>query len=174
MKHTKNILKSLLITVMALSLLAVSCKKDEGGSKPTDPTPITITAENITEGFKALGNALAIDVVKFDFTKFTASKSEVEIKATESSDQANKAKIQAGLEALKITVKGANVKLSNIVVPEVNTATSITMNVTITPDGNNTFAEDVSSSYKVQDKSVVFSLKLSTADGTKKWNEAQS
>ena len=37
MKHTKNILKSLLITVMALSLLAVSCKKDEGGSKPTDP-----------------------------------------------------------------------------------------------------------------------------------------
>ena len=39
MKHTKNILKSLLITVMALSLLAVSCKKDEGGSKPTDPTP---------------------------------------------------------------------------------------------------------------------------------------
>ena len=173
MKHTKNILKSLLITVMALSLLAVSCKKDEGGSKPTDPTP-TITAENITEGFKALGNALAIDVVKFDFTKFTASKSEVEIKATESSDQANKAKIQAGLEALKITVKGANVKLSNIVVPEVNTATSITMNVTITPDGNNTFAEDVYSSYKVQDKSVVFSLKLSTADGSKNWNEAQS
>ena len=37
MKHTKNILKSLLITVMALSLLAVSCSKDEGGSKPTDP-----------------------------------------------------------------------------------------------------------------------------------------
>ena len=36
MKHTKNILKSLLVTVMALSLLAVSCKKDEGGSKPTD------------------------------------------------------------------------------------------------------------------------------------------
>ena len=39
MKHTKNILKSLLITVMALSLLAVSCSKDEGGSKPTSPTP---------------------------------------------------------------------------------------------------------------------------------------
>ena len=48
MKHTKNILKSLLITVMALSLLAVSCKKDEGGSKPTDPTPITITASDLT------------------------------------------------------------------------------------------------------------------------------
>ncbi len=29
MKHTKNILKSLLITVMALPLLAVSCKNDD-------------------------------------------------------------------------------------------------------------------------------------------------
>ena len=62
MKHTKNILKSLLITVMALSLLSVSCSKDEGGSKPTAPsTPITITADSITKGFAALGNALAID-----------------------------------------------------------------------------------------------------------------
>ena len=48
MKHTKNILKSLLITVMALSLLAVSCSKDEGGTKnPVKPTPITITADAI-------------------------------------------------------------------------------------------------------------------------------
>ena len=47
MKHTKNILKSLLITVMALSLLAVSCKKDEGGSKPTDPTPITLGVKEL-------------------------------------------------------------------------------------------------------------------------------
>ncbi|WP_158634368.1 hypothetical protein [Brachyspira aalborgi] len=44
MKHTKNILKSLLIMVMALSLLSVSCSKDEG-SKPTAPsTPIKIDA----------------------------------------------------------------------------------------------------------------------------------
>ena len=49
MKHTKNILKSLLITVMALSLLAVSCKKDEGGSKPTAPTTTKITASDLTQ-----------------------------------------------------------------------------------------------------------------------------
>ena len=55
MKHTKNILKSLLITVMALSLLAVSCKKDEGGSKPTDPTTTTITATMLTEQLKSIG-----------------------------------------------------------------------------------------------------------------------
>ena len=46
MKHTKNILKSLLITVMALSLLAVSCSKDE--SKPTSPQTTEVNAETIT------------------------------------------------------------------------------------------------------------------------------
>ena len=56
MKHTKNILKSLLITVMALSLLAVSCKKDGGGTKtPTTPTIQKITDANLTETLKALG-----------------------------------------------------------------------------------------------------------------------
>ncbi len=55
MKHTKNILKSLLITVIALSLLAVSCSKDEGGSKnPTNPTTTTITAEQLTTTLKNL------------------------------------------------------------------------------------------------------------------------
>ena len=48
MKHTKNILKSLLITVMALSLLSVSCSKDEGGSKPTSPQTVVVDAATIT------------------------------------------------------------------------------------------------------------------------------
>ena len=48
MKHTKNILKSLLIMVMALSLLAVSCSKDEGGSKPTSPQTVVVDAATIT------------------------------------------------------------------------------------------------------------------------------
>ena len=55
MKHTKNILKSLLITVMALSLLAVSCKKDEGGSKPTDPITPKDSKTLLTEMLKRLG-----------------------------------------------------------------------------------------------------------------------
>ena len=54
MKHTKNILKSLLITVMALSLLAVSCSKDEGGSKPTSPQTTEVNAEKITEILSAM------------------------------------------------------------------------------------------------------------------------
>ena len=57
MKHTKNILKSLLITVMALSLLAVSCSKDE--SKPTNPASKTVTGADITAFIKNIdGTAL--------------------------------------------------------------------------------------------------------------------
>ena len=171
MKHAKNILKSLLITVIALSLLAVSCKKDEGGSKPTDPTPITITADSITKGFTALGDALAIDVVKFNFSTFKASQNAVDINATETTDKADKAKITAGLQALKITVEGATVKLSAPQVPEVTTDTAITMDVTITPNGSNKFADDVSTKYKVESTSVVVSLKLLPPTG-KKWNNS--
>ena len=71
MKHTKNILKSLLITVMALSLLAVSCKKDEGGSKPTDPTPKN-SATLLTEILRRLG-PLGSDTSNpdVDFSKMT-------------------------------------------------------------------------------------------------------
>ena len=71
MKHTKNILKSLLITVMALSLLAVSCKKDEGGSKPTDPTPKN-SATLLTEMLRRLG-PLGSDTSNpdVDFSKMT-------------------------------------------------------------------------------------------------------
>ena len=57
MKHTKNILKSLLITVMALSLLSVSCSKDE--SKPTNPASKTVTGAEITAFIKTIdGTAL--------------------------------------------------------------------------------------------------------------------
>ncbi|WP_288622176.1 hypothetical protein [uncultured Brachyspira sp.] len=71
MKHTKNILKSLLITVMALSLLAVSCKKDEGGSKPTDPTPKNSEAL-LTDILRKLG-PLGSDTSNpdVDFSKMT-------------------------------------------------------------------------------------------------------
>ena len=61
MKHTKNILKSLLITVMALSLLSVSCSKDEGGSKPTNPTTVTISAADLTSTLKGIEGTTKVD-----------------------------------------------------------------------------------------------------------------
>ena len=62
MKHTKNILKSLLMTVTALSLLAVSCSKDEGGSKPTSPTPtkLEVAVETVEEVATAAEAAVAL------------------------------------------------------------------------------------------------------------------
>ncbi|TXJ20351.1 hypothetical protein EPJ79_04160 [Brachyspira aalborgi] len=72
MKHTKNILKSLLITVMALSLLAVSCKKDEGGTKtPTTPTIQKITDADLTSTLKALGALGDTSTTDIDFSKMT-------------------------------------------------------------------------------------------------------
>ncbi|WP_302367153.1 hypothetical protein [Brachyspira aalborgi] len=73
MKHTKNILKSLLITVMALSLLAVSCKKDEGGSKPTDPTPKN-SATLLTEMLRRLGELKGTEVADKDTVMVDLSK----------------------------------------------------------------------------------------------------
>ena len=100
MKHTKNILKSLLITVMALSLLAVSCKKDEGGSKPTDPTPKNSEAllTDILRGLGPLGSDTSNPDV--DFSKMTEpAKGEATI------SKANKtyATVKAALESVLTT-----------------------------------------------------------------------
>ena len=168
MKHTKNILKSLLIMVMALSLLAVSCKKNEGGSKPTDPTPITITAENITTGFTALGGAKSLDGVVFDFSKFTASKPE--LTAVSGKASANE-KLKAALENLGITIAGATVSSAVSGQIDVTGQADITVKVTITPSANNTLDSKVSDSYTVNNNAVEVTLTLK-ANG-KKWNEEQ-
>ena len=56
MNNTKTIFKSLLIMIVAISLFTVSCSKDEGGTKkPTNPTIEKISATQITEVLKGLG-----------------------------------------------------------------------------------------------------------------------
>ena len=97
MKHTKNILKSLLITVMALSLLAVSCKKDEGGSKPTDPTTTTITAAMMTAELQKI----KVDSV-IDFTDKTPANGSVDITALTNSYKTLKDTFEAA------TITGVN------------------------------------------------------------------
>ena len=71
MKHTKNILKSLLIMIVAISLFTVSCSKDEGGTKtPTNPTPKN-SEELLTDLLTRLGplptTATVIDFSKIQF-----------------------------------------------------------------------------------------------------------
>ena len=171
MKHTKNILKSLLITVMALSLLAVSCKKDEGGTKnPVNPTPITITAENITKGFTALGATKSLGGVVFDFSKFTASKNAIELTAASGKASDNNA-LTTALGNLGITIAGTTVKSE--VTGNVNIASqdNITVRVTITPSGNNTLDAKVKESYTVNNNAVEVTLTLKA--NSKNWNTEQ-
>ena len=56
MNNTKTIFKSLLIMIVAISLFTVSCSKDEGGTKkPTNPTIVKVSADDITKVLKGLG-----------------------------------------------------------------------------------------------------------------------
>ena len=70
MKHTKNILKSLLIMIVAISLFTVSCSKDEGGSKPTNPTPTKLEVAKQAAA-KATTAAAAVTAVAGDTTAVT-------------------------------------------------------------------------------------------------------
>ena len=136
MKHTKNILKSLLITVMALSLLAVSCKKDEGGSKPTDPTPKN-SATLLTEMLRGLGQlkgteAADKDTVMVDFSKMTEPKS-----GTATIEGANHTKNSTTqkykvVEVLENTFKKVNFQSEQITLKEDLTT------ITAPTGGNNT------------------------------------
>ena len=49
MKHTKSILKSLLIAVIALSLLLSSCTKSESHTNPSNP-PVIVGDSGNTGG----------------------------------------------------------------------------------------------------------------------------
>lgn len=122
MKHTKNILKSLLITVMALSLLAVSCKKDEGGSKPTDPITPKDSKTLLTEKLKGLGQLKGTeqadkDTVMVDFSKMTEPTSG---KATISGANKSYAKVKAALEKVLTTANFQNEKIELTAAPTIS------------------------------------------------------
>ena len=71
MNNTKTIFKSLLIMIVAISLFTVSCSKDEGGTKtPTTPTIQKVSAQNITDTLKGLGQLKDTDntTVILDFS----------------------------------------------------------------------------------------------------------
>ena len=147
MKHTKNILKSLLITVMALSLLAVSCKKDEGGSKPTAPTSITITATDINNYLAPLkGSGVKIgDIATISTTKDIDVKANqtIAVNATAADSSAQNISKTGFAEALTGVVSG----LSSDVTITVDTSAIKSANGTnpancvlkIKPSGQNKF-----------------------------------
>ena len=175
MKHTKNILKSLLITVMALSLLAVSCSKDEGGTKnPVNPdTPITINAATITTAIKTAGGKVEITGATIDFKSLTISDAgEASLDATISGEVTIpdlKSKLESGLTFTSGGAK-ATANVDNSKFPADNTGkTPAVVNISIDA-GKNTFADDVK--YKDKNNNKKATVKL-TITPTKKWNNQQ-
>ena len=168
MKHTKNILKSLLIMVMALSLLAVSCSKDEGGSKnPTNPTPITINAATLTAAIQAAGKAATITgaTINFDALKI-ADGGSADLEAT-LSDVITLANLKKELESGLSFSSAVATATATAEVPSANTGKeAVTVTIKINA-GNNTFADDVKTAYKVVDKVATVNITI-TPD--KKWD----
>ena len=163
MKHTKNILKSLLITVMALSLLSVSCKKDEGGSKPTDPI--------VTLGVADL-NAIVTRLVQLqqnwevqtpeNFNPSSVGEGSISVKVTRGFTKADDLKTALSSNNPSVTVT-ANKDYNPTAVNNKNAAKfDITINI-----GNNNFAEDVKTKYTVSGKTAKLTL---TITPTNKWD----
>ena len=171
MKHTKNILKSLLITVMALSLLAVSCKKDEGGSKPTDPT-VTIDAATLDEGIKLAAVQLATDAtlkdkVTFNFSSFTSAdgKGSASAKVSAAVTGAN---LKKALETA-FTTSGDDYSSTADAGTIADDGQTATLTITITLKGNSTFASDVTPKYSEVEKGKSVKTVI-TITPDKKWN----
>ena len=166
MKHTKNILKSLLITVMALSLLAVSCKKDEGGSKPTEPTTVTISAANLLDSIKQIeaykDTTLLVSFSAVDFSATVGESTEV----TTEANQSTFTEIQSGLktvfdELANNAVFQVTTDIDSVTRPSASDALNVTL--TIKPaTANVKFASDITdgSKFKYQDGAAVLIVKI--------------
>ena len=167
MKHTKNILKSLLIMVMALSLLAVSCSKDEGGTKnPVNPdTPITITAQNITDIIKK--TTITTEGVSINFSSFNPQNGSASLNAT-ITKAVTLETLKTDLErALSIPAGSTVTSTATAKVPNSdNSKDAVTIKIEIDA-GKNTFADDVKTAYAVVGKVATVNITI-TPD--KKWN----
>ena len=173
MKHTKNILKSLLITVMALSLLAVSCKKDEGGSKPTDPITPKDSATLLTEMLKRLG-PLGSDTSNpdVDFSKMTEpAKGEATISG------ANKTynTVKTALEGVLKVDSFQNEKIGLNAVPTIpaqpNNSDPLSVELTFKANDGYTFDDSIINgsayTYNGTDKTAKLTLKITPTQAWK-------
>ena len=166
MKHTKNILKSLLITVMALSLLSVSCSKDE---KPTAPsTPITITADAIN------GSLSFADTVVGDFKITTTGTADytktVNITVKNSSGSGStisgndfKTAIESMLSSSLID--GANTAIEGTITAQTTGNAAMEVKLKVTPTSPNKFDTEVKG---VQSDALTITLSFKP-EGNNNW-----
>ena len=142
MKHTKNILKSLLITVMALSLLSVSCSKDEGGTKnPVNPTPITITEADIN-GFLSFKDMVVGDF-KITTTGTADYKQVVNITVQNSSGSGNVKgnDFKTAIESMPLSslIDGANTAIDGTITAQTSGNAAMEVKLKVTPTSPNKF-----------------------------------
>ena len=172
MKHTKNILKSLLITVMALSLLAVSCKKDEGGGTPTDPT-VTISAANLLDSIKQIEAYKDANLlVSFSTVDFSATAGE-STEVTTENGQSTFTEIQSGLKTTfdalaNNAVFQVTTDIDSVSKPSASNVLSVTL--TIKPaTANVKFASDITdgSKFKYEGGAAVLTVKIKPATAWK-------
>ena len=180
MKHTKNILKSLLITVMALSLLAVSCKKDEGGSKPTDPTPITITADKINTTLSGFGTvAVQKDGDSVDFAGKNNADGTVALEVTGGkTDKFSLNKFQSGmksaLEGKVANIPGVTVAVADTTLtsgndaPAANNNKPVIFELTITAKTGYVLDTGIKG-YQEANKTVKLTLKFTPSGSGVNW-----
>ena len=143
MKHTKNILKSLLITVMALSLLAVSCSKDEG--KPTSPQTTEVNAETITRILSAMFSMTVDDsgvpLFTSDTIKPASGTATINTATGKKIDTDIKTKLTTSIENITSAYASVVTLTSNV-----DTLSSSSKNLTLTmkpANANVNFASDV-------------------------------
>ena len=179
MKHTKNILKSLLIMIVAISLFTVSCSKDEGGSKPTNPTSITIDAATLDGAIKlAATTKLAANEelknkVTFDFSSFTSANGKGNASATVDAAVEGNVLKTALEKAFKLDTGDYSSTADAGTIQ--NTDKKADLTITITLNGNNTFASDVTPKYEKvagNSKSVKTVITI-TPNDNKGWNAQQ-
>ena len=174
MKHTKNILKSLLITVMALSLLAVSCKKDEGGSKPTDPTPITISEQDILGNLKGFQTVTVVTDATVDFSAVTiGNNGTVDLTVTKNSTALTlttfksdmKTKLEQGTQSIaSVTVTVAEASYQSGEEPKANNSKPVVFELTIKAKTGYVLDAGIKG-YQEADKTVKLTLKFTPSSG---------
>ncbi|WP_302368716.1 hypothetical protein, partial [Brachyspira aalborgi] len=105
-----------------LSLLAVSCKKDEGGSKPTNPITPKDSKTLLTEKLKSLGQLKGTgqadkDTVMVDFSKMTEP---AKGKATIEGANKTYASVKKALEGVLKVDSFKNEKIELTVAPNIS------------------------------------------------------
>ena len=167
MNNTKTIFKSLLIMIVAISLFTVSCSKDEGGTKkPTNPTIVKVSADDITKTLKGLGqlkDTEQVQTVILDLSNINPQNG--------SADIANANKSFAKVKTALTTVFGAPQTILTVTTdldgktkPESNTALEV--NITFKANSGFEFDESITGAgkttytYTASDKSAKLTLKI--------------